>query len=77
MTTHQPGDKVWIKYNDDLGPISGQLVEILDGPDDDGMYRVCFTATGYVSADNIHSRMAAQIDSGESKLCETCGGPDA
>lgn len=44
-----------MKFNDDLGPISGQKVEILDGPDGDGMYRVQLTATAWVSADDFRA----------------------
>lgn len=44
-----------MKFNPDLGPISGQTVEILDGPDGDGMFRVRLTATAWVSADDFRA----------------------
>jgi len=53
--TYHPGDRVQIKYDDDLGPVSGQTVEIVRGPNLDGMYYVRVVVTSWVSIDSIRT----------------------
>jgi len=50
---YRPGDRVQIKYDDDLGPVAGQTVEIVRGPNLDGMFQVRLVVTAWVSPDSI------------------------